>query len=296
MVVVIYDKIPVMIIVVLILLGLCLGSLVNAVIWRLHQQEKEASPRDAKSKAKLLLAKDNLSILTGRSMCPHCRHQLAAKDLVPVLSWLSLGGKCRYCHKPIGWQYPIVEVKLALLFILSYYYWPYELHGAEWSVFGAWLLCLTLLVALAIYDYFWLLLPDKLLKPLVILTLVYAVIPELVTTDRTNNLLHPLVGALVIAGLFYILFTISGGKWLGFGDVKLAVPLGLLAGTAGQSLLLIFTASILGSLVAIPLLVLKKTKMSSKLPFGPFLIAATIVVVLFGPSFSHWYTATYLGF
>src|SRR5262245_41082320 len=97
--------------------GLCWGSFVNAFVWRLH--ELETNKRLSKSQKK------KLSILHGRSMCPDCHNELAWYDLLPVVSWLSLKGKCRYCGKPISWQYPFVEALTAALFVLSYVFWPY---------------------------------------------------------------------------------------------------------------------------------------------------------------------------
>src|SRR5690348_8244818 len=107
-------------------LGLGLGSFVNALVWRLHEQElaeEEPKHKRAKGKARQLSAKE-LSIVSGRSMCPDCHHELAPQDLIPVLSWLWLRGKCRYCSKPISWQYPLVELVTAALFIVSYLSWP----------------------------------------------------------------------------------------------------------------------------------------------------------------------------
>src|SRR5260221_566501 len=105
-----------MTIVALILLGLTFGSFINALVWRLHKQNEDSAKEQKVP---------NLSIATGRSMCPNCYHELAAKDLIPVLSWLSLGGKCRYCRQPISWQYPLVELLTAGLFTVSYIYWPW---------------------------------------------------------------------------------------------------------------------------------------------------------------------------
>src|SRR3989344_6490262 len=130
-----------MIVAILIVLGLAFGSFVNALVWRLHEQEERAKSKEqrrkkgkAKNTAKLsshtsVLSSKDLSILKGRSMCPSCKHGLAAKDLVPVLSWLTLRGKCRYCHKPISIQYPLVELITATLFVISYLLWPDVAHA-----------------------------------------------------------------------------------------------------------------------------------------------------------------------
>ena len=100
------------VIIILAWLGLCAGSFVNALVWRLHEQKRSKK------------ADKKLSILNGRSMCVHCRHELTWYDLIPLFSWLLLRGKCRYCKKPISWQYPIVELATAAVFVLSYIFWP----------------------------------------------------------------------------------------------------------------------------------------------------------------------------
>jgi leader peptidase (prepilin peptidase)/N-methyltransferase len=215
-----------MIILLLALLGLIFGSFVNAFVWRLHEQEELREGVKKPSKKKL----EELSILKGRSMCPHCHHELAAKDLIPLVSWLSLRGKCRYCHKPISAQYPLVEALTAVLFALSYAWWPLELHGAGLVQFVFWLGFVVAFVALAVYDLKWFLLPDKIVYPLIGAAAV-EVITVAIMQHGVHVLLDAALGALVISGVFYLLFQVSGGKWIGGGDVKLAVVLGLLAGT-----------------------------------------------------------------
>lgn len=269
-----------MIIVGLILLGLCFGSFTNALTWRLHEQ--------AKPKKKRVAADKDLSITTGRSMCPNCQHPLAWYDLLPVVSWLSLGGKCRYCKHPISIQYPLVELLTAALFILSYAYSPPIFH-VPYSIFlfSLWLIFQVAFVALAIYDLRWMILPDRIIFPLQVLAVIYVLVELLGSRQGWPVIQGALLGVLCIAGVFYGLFQVSKGTWIGGGDVKLAVILGLLVGGPAKALLVIFIASLLGSLVSIPLLLRGKAK--TRIPFGPFLIIATVIVYLFGSSLIAWY-------
>lgn len=252
----------------LVLLGLIFGSFVNALVWRLHEK------RDW---------------VRGRSECPHCHHVLAPKDLVPVFSWLALGGKCRYCRKRIP-DSPIVELVLPILFVVSYLYWPEPLGGGELFVFALWLLFLVGFLALAVYDLRWMLLPDKVVFPLIWLAIFEVVVRAVWLGGGWRLALSAALGAAVIGGLFYLLHAFSKGKWIGFGDVKLAIVLGLLAGDVLQALLVLFVASCLGTLIAIPLVLAGKAGRKSLLPFGPLLIAGVIVVVLFGRPVIDWYT------
>lgn len=281
-----------MIIAILIVAGLCLGSFINALVWRLHEQEAQAG----KKKADKVYQK-RLSIGTGSSMCPHCRHQLAAKDLVPVLSWLQLGGKCRYCGKPISKQYPIVEVVTAGLFVASYIWWPTEITGAEQiSIFIFWLILLTGLIALAVYDLRWFLLPNRIICFLSCVAIAQAATIISDAPSPGTTFINMLLAVAIGGGIFYLLFQISKGKWIGGGDVKLGWLLGLIAGTPGRSVLFIFLAAVLGTLVSLPLLANKRLQRTSVIPFGPFLIAGLIIVQLFGADILQWYQQSLLGF
>ena len=263
-----------MILIVLGLWGLTFGSFVNALVWRLHEQE---------SKKKLSKTqRQKLSIVHGRSMCVHCKHELAWYDLLPVVSWLSLGGKCRYCRKPISWQYPVVEVLTAGLFVGSYLLWPYGFEAAGWTLFGAWLIYLVAFMALAVYDLRWMLLPNKIVYALIGLTVVQVLFKLLVYADASQVSIQAFWGFVAIGGLFYALFQLSGGRWIGGGDVKLGFMIGPLVGGPLAAVLVIFLASCMGSLVSVPLIVKKSLKPTSRIPFGPFLLAATIIVYLLG--------------
>lgn len=275
-----------MIIAILLVLGLCFGSFVNALTWRLHELSKPKKQRVA-SNAELSIAK-------GRSMCPDCQHTLTWYDLVPVLSWLSVGGKCRYCHNHISVQYPLVELATAGLFVLSYHYWPLPIEGSQLAVFGIWLLLLIGLIALLIYDLRWLLLPNKLVYPLTGLAATQALINIAGAANPSKAALNTFLSVAVGSGLFYLLFQFSDGKWIGGGDVKLGWIFGLVVASPLNSFLVIFIASLLGSMVAVPLLLTKRLEKTSVIPFGPFLIIATIVVQLFGVAILAWYQRIFL--
>ena len=265
-----------MIYLILLFVGLVLGSFVNALVWRLQAQEKAPKSKD-------------LSILRGRSMCPHCRHTLSARDLIPVLSWLSLRGKCRYCHKPIGWQYPAVELITMGLVVASYALWPMELNGAGLVRFIFWPPLIAGFVALVVYDLRWMLLPTKIIYSLMALvTMQWLII--LVMGDLTAvQLLDIFLGVLVGGGLFYAIFQVSAGKWIGGGDVRLGFLLGLIVGSPVYSFLFLFLAAAIGSLVSVPLLAIGKVTRQTRIPFGPFLLIACVVVVLFGADMVSWY-------
>lgn len=277
----------------LVLLGLCLGSFVNAFVWRLHEQEtlksKTKKLQDLKEKL------EKLSILRGRSMCPHCRHQLVAKDLIPVVSWLGLKGKCRYCHKPISWQYPVVELGVALLFVLSYFCWPLALSGYGLLAFVLWLVFVVGFAILTVYDIRWFLLPDKVVWPLVGLAAVQVACHTLMYGGDTEVLWNAAFGILISSGFFYVLYMASKGRWIGGGDVKLGLIIGLLVGGPWPALLVLYFASVLGTIVSLPLLVNKKMKRSSLVPFGPFLLVATVVVQLFGAGIMTWFNGLIFG-
>jgi prepilin signal peptidase PulO-like enzyme (type II secretory pathway) len=281
-----FAMIEPMIYILLIVWGLCFGSFVNAWVWRLRQQEllEESKPKRGKHAAK------DLSIVHGRSMCVDCHHTLAWYDLLPVVSWLSLGGKCRYCHKPISWQYPLVELVTAVLFVVSYAAWPDSLQSPVSSLqFFLWLVFVVSFMALLVYDVRWMLLPNKIVFPLMGVAAVFLVCEMVLSGEPWMALWGAIGGLLAVGGLFWVLYQVSDGKWIGGGDVKLGFVLGILAGSPVQGLLVIFVASVLGTLAALPQLVSKRLKASSRIPFGPFLIVATVVVVLWGQRMVDWY-------
>lgn len=253
-----------MIITILITLGLVFGSFINALVWRL--QNKRDWVRD-------------------RSECIHCKHKLSALDLIPVLSWLMLRGRCRYCGKKIE-DSPLTELFLGIVFVISYLSWPFSLSSLVAMVlFMMWLVILTVFAILCVYDFKSFLLPDKFTYPLTGFALVFGITRLGVSGEYT--FIGLLLGLVVGFGLFYVLYQVSSGDWIGGGDVKLGAAAGLLAGSFNGALAVIFLSSLLGTLFAIPLIVRHKRVKNLKVPYGPFIILATIVVVLYSNQFNY---------
>lgn len=148
-------------------------------------------------------------------------------------------------------------------------------------------------MALVVYDLRWMLLPNRIVFPVTTLAAFDASI-RLVMGQVS---LLGLIGAVAIAGgLFYVLFQVSDGKWIGGGDVKLGFALGLLLGTPALAFMMLFFASIIGLIMSMAAFIGKRGKKSRVIPFGPCLILATIIVKLFGTGILDWYTSNYLYF
>lgn len=254
-------------------LGVCLGSFANAAVWRIKVKK---------------------DIVHDRSECVHCHHKLAASDLVPIVSWLALGGKCRYCKKPISAQYPIVEAAVMLYFVVSFLVWPTALDNAyAWVDFGLWLSYGVGLAILFVYDLKWYLLPDRVVWPLVALGGLDFINNALWHHWSPLQFVTELVLALImIAGVYYGLYLVSKGKWVGFGDVKLGLFMGLALGWHG-ALVALLLANIIGCLIVIPGLLSGKLKRSSRIPFGPLLIAGFVLAGLWGDQLFGWYMSIF---
>lgn len=250
------------------IVGLVLGSFINALVWRLHNK------RDW---------------IRERSECPHCHHVLAAKDLIPVLSYLLLKGKCRYCGHSIE-DNPLSELATPALYVLSYLCWPQTLSGAGLFNFVCWLVLLIGFMALIVYDVRWFLLPDKIVLPVTIFAVLKSLILPIFYHQTWGQFGLALASAFFLYGLFYVLFMLSDGTWIGGGDVKLVFVLGLLAGDPLRASLVLFFASASGLLMAIPQMIgQKRQSLKLKIPFGPFLVTGLVIVVLFGTHITDWY-------
>jgi prepilin signal peptidase PulO-like enzyme (type II secretory pathway) len=251
-------------------LGAALGSFSLVLAWRMH---------------------DKKDWVRGRSACEACGHVLSASDMVPVISWLVLRGKCRYCKKPFPKELLFAELLLGIILVLSWVFWPFVLDTVSGIVlFGVWILANIVLSALFWYDLRWYILPNKLIYTLLPLSILYTAVRGFAAGYSFNNaVLMPILSVVFLSGLFFVLYALSKGRWIGFGDVRLGYSLGLLIGTPVLSWLMLFIASILGIIIALPSLAKGKRKLTSKIPFGPLLIIASILVVLFGQKIADFY-------
>lgn len=219
--------------------------------------------------------KEDKKIATGRSMCPECKHQLSTRDLIPLFSWLITGGKCRHCDKSINASYPLIELATATTFVISYAVLSPETIR-EWVSFVLLAVVLVQLIALFIYDLRWMLLPDRMMIPLSLSAIAY-------TSSHVEGWsdLYSHLGAAAIAfGFFYGLFYVSKGAWMGGGDVKYSPIMGLLVGIPA-----VFTALFLafntGAVVSLALIGFGIKSRKDAVPFGPFLIVATWIALLY---------------
>lgn len=281
----------------LFLLGLVFGSFAGAQVWRLRasqlREDKELKLDYDKAEYKRLIGLTGNKLSDDRSRCLSCRHELAWYDLLPLVSWLSTGGRCRYCRRQIGWFEPTIELGSGLLFAASYILWPVELSG--WlgiAQFGLWLIISVMMVILFAYDAKWFLLPDKIVFPLIALSVVFAAIAAILSGDVSGVLLGALGAIGILSGIYYALWLISGGRWIGFGDVKLGIALGLLLANWQLAFLALFLANLIGLVVVLPGMVTKTLGKKSQIPFGPMLMLGMYLSFFFGQNIIDWYIST----
>lgn len=233
----------------------------------------------------------------GRSECDDCKKKLQPIDLIPIASWISTGGKCRYCGKKLSATYPLTELGVGIAFTFSYIFWPQNLSGIlSIAIFVVWLAAIVVMTGLFLFDIRWYLLPNKLVKPLIGLGVVWALLDVLNQGTTVSIILNYVFAIAIGAGIFWLLYMWSRGKWIGDGDIRLGVAIGLFTGSVFEAWLTIFLASVIGIIVSLPLILkTNKTKrLKLKIPFGPLLIAALYITVLFGESIIEWYKSTIL--
>jgi prepilin signal peptidase PulO-like enzyme (type II secretory pathway) len=245
--------------------GLMIGSFLNCFIWRLHKNEG----------------------MWNRSYCPKCRQKIAWYDNIPLFSYLILRGCCRHCHKPISCQYPIVEFLTGVLFLFSFwlnmqllgdsYYLDYKflvLILRDWFI-------ISVMTIIFIYDLRWFLILDRvsLTSSLIIFGM------NLYLGFSWQDLV---ISGIIGSSFFLFQFIVSRGTWIGGGDIRLGLLIGVSLAWP-NSILAIFLAYMLGSVVGIALILGKKKGMKSEVPLGTFLAVSTIITLFWGDKIITWY-------
>jgi leader peptidase (prepilin peptidase)/N-methyltransferase len=241
--------------------GLSIGSFLNVLIYRL--------PRSLK--------------LTGRSFCPTCKKKISWYDNIPVISYLFLRGKCRKCHSPISWQYPAVELVTGILFILVAYLISFDNHYWIIELLSYWVIVSALIVIFFI-DLKHQIIPDQVIYPAIVITFLFQ------TYSLQLAIYSYFLAALGASLFFLILYLVTRGKGMGFGDVKLAVLMGLILGPQ-RLILALYLAFLTGALIGVILILAKKKRFGEQIPFGPFLSGATIIALFWGETMVKWLTA-----
>ncbi len=320
----------------LFILGLVIGSFLNCVIYRLEKDQSfiSKSPEYPAacsgdegrkySKVRFYGREDTPqlaagSFISGRSFCPSCNHILNWQDLIPLLSFILLKGKCRYCQKRISWQYPAVELATAVVFALVFFFvilnQPQLTITAIAIIISYYLIMASLLIVVFVFDLKHYLIPDEIIYPAIGVAFIYrlfevclpavALAKEgklshwnlienwLLKIENFYPLFNPLISAILAAAFFYAIYALSKGKAMGFGDVKLAFFMGLFLGFP-NIIVALFLAFFSGALVGLLLMVFKKKTLKSELPFGPFLISATLFSLFFGQQIINYYFKLFL--
>ncbi|OGN19353.1 MAG: hypothetical protein A3I32_01720 [Candidatus Yanofskybacteria bacterium RIFCSPLOWO2_02_FULL_45_10] len=271
-----------MLTVVLFLVGLIVGSFLNVVIWRLPRGEGVTGLVRGEKKGQVSTERQFRYWDNSRSKCPNCQRQINWYDLMPVISFFILRRRCRFCKKPISWRYPLIELSIGLLALLLYWlFLPVSL--IQWLNFAYWLVTLSGVFAIGVIDFTHLVIPDKILIVLGVVGLAHAI-----KFDFSSHLITALIGGV----LFALVYWITHGRGIGWGDVKFIFVLGLLFGFP-DILFVIYGALFLGVIWGGALLLTRRANMKTKLPFGTML-ATTAILTIFLHSWLISSTSEYL--
>ena len=274
---------PVFLVVAVLVVGLCVGSFLNVVIYRLPKMMERAWRRDAVEilaeatpapAEKPAMTEDKpFNLAIPRSACPQCGHQITATENIPVISYLALRGKCSACKTPISLRYPAVE--LATGITAAYAAWHF---GLSLQTAGA-LLLIFYLVALALIDFDTQLLPDSMTLPLLWFGLAFNLFGAY--TDLSSAVIGAMVGYLSLWSVYWLFKLATGKEGMGYGDFKLLAALGAWLGWKMIPVIIVLS-SVVGAGLGILLIVIQGRDKQVPMPFGPFLAAAGAIALFWG--------------
>lgn len=229
------------------------------------------------------------SIFVDRSRCPHCKHNLGTVDLVPILSFVFLKGKCHYCKKKISVQYPLVELSTVFLFSLAFYI-LHPTSQVQYLNLAYVLFVTSVLIIIFITDIKDGLIPDKVILPSIAIVFAFKII--FLFLSLASQLFYDILAGLIAGAFFYALVLITRGKGMGGGDVKYALFLGLALGIS-KLLIGLFLAFLTGALASIILIIVGRRRIGQTVPFGPFLSIGALIALLWGQQVLEWYLRIY---
>lgn len=271
------------------ILGAIFASFAVAQVWRLRASQIANDKEELSRKSNIKILKNiiNKKDKVDRSRCLHCGYYLRWFDLVPILSWIILRGKCRKCHKKIGYTEIVSEIFGFVIFSVLFIIFN-PIHGSHIDInVLSRIICLYIifipLLILFIYDLKWSLLPTKILWIFNILAFIYWCLGTYNQQDILN-IISNLTTAIIFFPITYLILSlISKGKWVGDGDWILALGLVLLMPNLPIfTILLLLLSNIIGLLfiVILSLINRKKIKRGAQIPFGPAMILAALIIIL----------------
>ena len=264
-----------------VILGLMVGSFLNVVIHRLPiMMDQEWHSNCLELQGKEALEPPKYNIVTPRSACPHCGHKITALENIPVISYLSLRGKCSACKAHISIRYPLIEALTGVL--IGLVSWKFGYSG---TTFFAWIFTFAL-IALTFIDFDTQLLPDDITLPLLWLGLLFNLNGGF--TDLKSAVVGTIAGYLILWSIYWLFKLVTGKEGMGYGDFKLLAAIGA---WFGWQLLpaVILLSSVLGAGIGIGLIVFTKRGREVPMPFGPFLAIGGIAALFLGPQLTAYY-------
>lgn len=264
-----------------VILGLMVGSFLNVVIHRLPKMmEREWHASCLELQGKEMPEQPKYTIVTPRSACPKCGHQITALENIPIISYLILGGKCKGCKTKISIRYPFVEALTgALIGLVAYKY------GYTYTTLFAWIFVLAL-IAMTFIDFDTQLLPDDITLPLLWLGLLFNLNGGF--TDLKSAVIGAMAGYLILWSVYWLFKLVTGKEGMGYGDFKL---LGAIGAWFGWQLLpaVILLSSVVGAVIGIGMILFRGKTGGTAIPFGPFLALGGIAALFFGQQLADFY-------
>lgn len=266
--------------------GLMVGSFLNVVIHRLPKMmERDWQVQCAELRGETAPSAQAFNLFVPRSRCPACGHRITAAENIPVLSWIVLRARCSACGAGISVRYPVVELLAG-----GAAAWSAARFGPDLSAFAA-MVFLWCMLAASLIDFDTQLLPDSITLPLLWLGLLVNTANAF--TDLRSAVIGAAAGYLSLWTVYWLFRLATGKEGMGFGDFKLLAAIGAWCGWQVLPMTILFS-SFIGAVVGIGLIVFARRGRSVPIPFGPYLAAAGVVALFWGPQITRQYFSQFM--